>query len=305
MRLSADVGVPLVQAFESCLDPVTGAPGFFKPYRCPAGVLTIGWGHTNHHAPKFAASAVWSQEDCDRAFVADMAVFERHVAAQMGSALIRLSQGQFDALVSWSFNCGGPETSSVWPAARKAAASGQAKDAAAVAERLARWNKANGKVLAGLVRRRKAEGQLFMGDAAGALKTAGAQSRKPLPMPQVLDTPTPGLADAAKRCPIGSALTGAGTAAGTGATVQGVQDKPAPVPEPPPDATLPQPSPPPGYAPFGPPPQAGTAQPAAAPAIPQLDGWTLAGLCLAAAVLVVAGILIIRRRQRLLALDWA
>ena len=48
-------GLELIKSFEGCLRPVGG--GKFKPYICPAGVLTIGWGHTNHHGRKFSADS--------------------------------------------------------------------------------------------------------------------------------------------------------------------------------------------------------------------------------------------------------
>ena len=60
-------GLELVRAFESCMKTVPGRPGFFKPYLDSAGVLTIGWGHTSHHLPRFTSQSVWSQAECDSA----------------------------------------------------------------------------------------------------------------------------------------------------------------------------------------------------------------------------------------------
>lgn len=164
MRLSP-TGLAIVKAFESCLEPVKGRPGYFKPYVDPVGVLTIGWGHTNHHEPKFTAATVWSQQQCDDALAGDMALFEAHVARL---AKVELTQNEFDALVSWAYNTGGPETATLW---RKL----NGGDRASVPKELAKWNRGGGKVLNGLTRRRKAEGQLFAGDVAGALQTAGTK----------------------------------------------------------------------------------------------------------------------------------
>ena len=45
VRISQN-GLAIVKAFEGCLSPVAGRPGYFKPYVDPVGVLTIGYGHT-------------------------------------------------------------------------------------------------------------------------------------------------------------------------------------------------------------------------------------------------------------------
>jgi lysozyme len=172
-------GLAIVKAFESCLDPMKGRPGFFKPYVDPVGVLTIGWGHTNHHEPKFTSSSVWSQQQCDDALAGVMATFEAHVAKQ---AKVPLTQYEFDALVSWSYNTGGPETATLW---RKL----NAGDKASVPSELAKWNRGGGKVLNGLTRRRKSEGELFAGNVAAALKTAGAKAPVAEPRPQVVAPP--------------------------------------------------------------------------------------------------------------------
>lgn len=120
-------------------------PGCFRPYRDSAGVLTIGGGHTNHHPPRFDGNTVWSQAECDAALACDMAVFERWV---VDYAKASLAQHEFDALVSRSFNTGGPATATLWKKLN-------AGNRAAVPSELAKWNRAGGKALAGLVRRRR------------------------------------------------------------------------------------------------------------------------------------------------------
>lgn len=159
MKISEN-GLAIVKAFESCLRPVGG--GKFKAYVDPVGVLTIGWGHTNHHEPKFTASTVWAQLQCDVALAGDMATFEEHVSKL---AKVELAQHEFDALVSWAFNTGGPKTATLWKRLN-------AGDKKAIPNELAKWNKGGGRELAGLTRRRKAEAQLFAGDVVAAFKTA-------------------------------------------------------------------------------------------------------------------------------------
>ena len=159
-------GLAVVKAFESCMKAVKGKPGYFAAYVDPVGVLTIGWGHTNHHQPKFDRATVWSQAQCDAALAGDMATFEAHVNKL---AKVDMKQHEFDALVSWAYNTGGPATASLW----KLLNSG---NKAAIPVNLAQWDKGtvNGKkvVLRGLTRRRKAEGLLFQGKIQEAYTVA-------------------------------------------------------------------------------------------------------------------------------------
>jgi lysozyme len=187
MKIGAN-GLAIVKAFEGC---------FRKAYVCPAGVLTIGWGHTNHHKPKFDKDAVWSQDKCDQVLVGDMGTFERHVEK---NAKVVLAQHEFDALVSWAYNTGGPSHASVW----KHLNAGQRHK---VGPALKAWNKANGQVLNGLVRRRDSEAALFDGDVEKALRIAGA--KKPPSKPQSKPTPEPKPATKSKEIwgSIGAILT--------------------------------------------------------------------------------------------------
>ena len=153
-------GLELVQAFESCMKKI--GPDRFTTYRDSAGVLTIGWGHTNHHLPRFRDGVVWSQAECDSALALDMRTFERHVR---DLCRVDLAQSEFDALVSWSFNTGGAATATLW---RKL----NAGNRKAIPVELAKWNRAGRRVLAGLTRRRKAESLMFEGDVKGALVVA-------------------------------------------------------------------------------------------------------------------------------------
>ena len=144
----------LIKSFEGC-HKSSGA--MFKPYVCPGGVLTIGWGHTNHHGRKFDENARWTQQDCDAALEEDLQGFAADVAALVK---VPLKQHQFDALVSFAYNVGiGNLKSSTL--LRKL----NAGDPEGAALEFHRWNRSKGKVLPGLVRRRAAEALLFQGIA--------------------------------------------------------------------------------------------------------------------------------------------
>jgi lysozyme len=151
----SDRGARRVKAFESCLKPTDRARTHFKPYICPGGRLTIGWGHTNDHGRQFDGSAVWSQAECDAAFMEDMAYFEPAVRRLVK---VRLNQDQFDALVSFAYNCGAGNLAKS-TLLRKV----NRGDFEGAAAEFGRWNRSAGKVLAGLTRRRASEALGFQG----------------------------------------------------------------------------------------------------------------------------------------------
>lgn len=120
-----------------------------RAYRCPAGVLTIGIGHTG---PDVTPGLTISRSQAQTLLRADLARFEEGVRRLAPSA----KQGQFDALVSFAFNLGlgqlGRST-----LLRKH----NAGDVEGAAAEFARWTRAGGVVLPGLVRRRAAEAALY------------------------------------------------------------------------------------------------------------------------------------------------
>jgi lysozyme len=124
-------------------------------YLCPAGVWTIGWGHTSGVREGLRITEELAEE------------FLRRDVAQVDQGLAKiihapLTQGQYDALVSLCFNlCGGAQR---LPAiAPRLVAKLDEGDYAGAANELLDIDKANGKVLPGLVRRRAAERALFVG----------------------------------------------------------------------------------------------------------------------------------------------
>ena len=151
MKLSSK-GADLIKAFEGCQKNQGG--GSFRPYVCPAGVLTIGWGHTNNAlGKKFAAGDVWTQADCDQALSDDMVAYENVVN---NAVKVPLQQHQFDALVSFAYNCGpaNPRGSTLLKKLN-------AGDYDGAALEFHKWCRGGGQVLKGLVRRRAAEALLF------------------------------------------------------------------------------------------------------------------------------------------------
>lgn len=190
MQTSAN-GRAIIEAFEGCEKAVKGRPGFFTTYRDEVGVLTVCYGCTNlsgTHAP-IIEGAIYSKTDCDMLLSSDLAGFEVRVAKILSG--IGLSQSEFDALVSFDFNTGGLDRSSI---PRKIREGRHAE----VAPTLARWNKAGGRVYPGLVRRRTAEGQEFDGKLALALATAGVHRQSGDGMPQKVDKPTVPTSEVAK-----------------------------------------------------------------------------------------------------------
>ena len=128
-------GLSLIKKFEGCeLDS----------YKCAAGVWTIGYGST--HGIEKGMSI--SKSRAEELLLEDIAEFED----------INLSQNKYDALVSWTFNLGGGNLNS--STMLKVLNAGDYEN---VPEQIKRWNKANGKVLEGLIRRREAEALLFAG----------------------------------------------------------------------------------------------------------------------------------------------
>lgn len=130
-----------IQAYEGCR---------LKAYVCPAGVPTIGYGHTGKEV-KMGMTITQSQ--ADSLFIKDMEPFEAWVSREFPKA----TQGQFDALVSFAYNCG---TGNLAKSTLYRKAKANMNDASIPAE-FAKWNKGGGKVLPGLIKRRAWEAKLY------------------------------------------------------------------------------------------------------------------------------------------------
>ncbi len=124
-------------------------------YRCPAGVWTIGYGHTSAAGPPAVTGAMTiTRAEADEILRRDVDEFAREVAA---SLRVPLDDRQFSALVSFAYNVGITNFRK-----SSALAAVNARDLESVPRRLQLWNKARGRVLPGLVKRRAAEAQLFL-----------------------------------------------------------------------------------------------------------------------------------------------
>lgn len=140
MMQISKAGLDLIKQFEGL---------YLKAYRCPAGVPTIGYGHT----AGVAMGQTITQQQADDYLRRDVRQFERAVERLVK---VPLTQGQFDALVSFAFNLG--EGALAQSTLLRLLNAG---DYAGAAAQFDRWNKAGGRVLPGLVRRRAAERALF------------------------------------------------------------------------------------------------------------------------------------------------
>jgi len=120
-----------------------------KAYKCPAGVLTIGYGHTK----TVTAGMVITEEEAEALLREDLLWVEETINNKV---TVPLTQSQYDALASFIYNVGsGAFTKSTL--LRKL----NTGDYVGASAEFKRWNKADGRVLKGLVRRRKAEQELF------------------------------------------------------------------------------------------------------------------------------------------------
>ena len=128
-----------------------------KAYRCPAGVWTIGYGHTSAAGnPIVTPGMTIDKDEAERILRSDLTKFEAVVKKLVK---VNLTPNQYSATVSFVYNVG--ETNFAKSSVLKVINS---KQFDLVPAKLALWNKGGGKVLPGLVRRRAEEGALFASD---------------------------------------------------------------------------------------------------------------------------------------------
>ena len=127
-----------------------------RPYRCPAGLFTVGVGHLIGDGKSLPPewNRTFSKEEIDGLLKRDLQRFERGILKMLPNVPLR--QGEFDCLVSFSFNLGlGAFQASTL---RQALLRGDKK---AAMESLVKYCKAGGKILKGLQTRRLDEKALF------------------------------------------------------------------------------------------------------------------------------------------------
>ena len=143
---TSDKGIALLKEFEGCK---------LTAYQDSVGVWTIGYGWTQPVDGKpIRAGMTIKQETAERLLKTGLVSYESDVSRLVK---VGMTQGQFDALVSFTYNLG-PRSLSTSTLLRKL----NAGDYAGAADEFLRWNKAGGKVLNGLTRRREAERALFL-----------------------------------------------------------------------------------------------------------------------------------------------
>lgn len=146
----SEKGLNLIKYFEGLV---------LTAYKCPAGVLTIGWGHTGSLHSIGIQKSVYlglriTEEQATELLRNDIKDYERAVNVMVK---VPLTQAQFDALVSFTFNCG--------TAALKKSTLLKRVNLRETPEQIEAafkmWNKGGGKVLKALVKRRDMEAKLF------------------------------------------------------------------------------------------------------------------------------------------------
>ena len=132
-------GINLIKQFEGVR---------LTAYKCPAGVYTIGYGHTRgvHRGMKI------TEEEASAYLTADLLNSEK--AVERYDSVYHWNQNEFDALVSFTFNCGATNLRALLRNGRR--------NRSQIAATLPLYRKAGGKVLKGLERRRAAEKALFL-----------------------------------------------------------------------------------------------------------------------------------------------
>lgn len=135
---TSDEGLALIKKYEGLR---------LVAYKCPAGVWTIGYGHTKGVTQGMEIT----QEQADRFLKTDVVSSER--AVDQYNPIYHFTQGQYDCLVSFTFNCG--------PGNLKKLLNGGLRTKLEISDAITRYTKAGGKTLTGLVRRRNEEKQLF------------------------------------------------------------------------------------------------------------------------------------------------
>jgi lysozyme len=135
-------GIQLIKDFEGLK---------LESYKCPAGVWTIGYGHTKGIKP----NVVIDQMRAEDLLIEDIAPIER----MLNKLGINFRQECFDALVSWNFNLGdGAFRNSTL--LKKIVADAPDEE---ITDQIVKWVNAGGKPLVGLKRRRVAEANMFLG----------------------------------------------------------------------------------------------------------------------------------------------
>lgn len=135
---TSDKGINLIKKYEGLR---------LKAYKCPAGVWTIGYGHTQGVKPNMTIT----EGQADAYLLEDLEKIEAYVNAY--DSTYHWTQNEFDALVSFTFNCGKANLKNLLKEGRRSKQE--------ISTHIPSYNKAAGVTLSGLVKRRKEEQALF------------------------------------------------------------------------------------------------------------------------------------------------
>jgi lysozyme len=165
MKLS-QAGIDFIKSFEGYHRRLPN--GDCVAYLCPANVVTIGYGCTEG----IKRGMVWTHAQALQALENELSKFE---AAVNRLVTVDVNQNEFDALVSFAYNCG--EGALARSSILKQLNAGNRE---AAARGFALWNRGGGRVLPGLVRRRRDEAAMFLRPVEKPLEPD---------MPQAVDPP--------------------------------------------------------------------------------------------------------------------
>lgn len=138
MKVSEN-GIALIKKFEGCK---------LKAYKDSAGVLTIGYGHTGN----VKAGQTITQKEADALLLEDLEKFDAHVSYYDSTYNYKFNQNEHDALTSFAFNIG----------SLRGLTNAGKRTKYQIAQKIQAYVNCNGVKLAGLVKRRKAEYDLFI-----------------------------------------------------------------------------------------------------------------------------------------------
>lgn len=140
-------GLELIKRFEGLR---------LEAYYCPAGVLTIGYGHTGKDVKE---DMIITEEIAEQLLLKDIEKAESYVNDIVESTYHSMSINQFSALVSFTYNCGKGNLTKLTNKNKRSLSE--------IAVKMLEYNKANGKELAGLKIRRQEEQKLFLSTSTG------------------------------------------------------------------------------------------------------------------------------------------
>lgn len=138
MKIS-EKGLEIIKYFEGCR---------LHAYKCPAGVLTIGYGHTGSDV--YFGQRI-TEREAESLLRADLARFERHVNSY--DSAYGWTQNEFDAMVSFAFNVGSIDQLTY----------NGIRSKKMIADKMLEYCKVGGKRISGLMARRQREREMFLG----------------------------------------------------------------------------------------------------------------------------------------------